>query len=107
MGIILGDLRYSLQVVEKNVTKDEFGAENVSWKDKIRLRAGRKFVGGEKSIDNKEIFNSKRVVFTTLYRAAITEDDRIIFKDEKYLIKSITEIGYREGLQIEAELIND
>ena len=30
MGIILGDLRYSLQVVEKNVTKDEFGAENVS-----------------------------------------------------------------------------
>lgn len=105
--IILGDLRHSIQVIGKQVTKDEYGAENIVWSNKVKLRAGRKFVGGDKTLDNKEVFSSQRIVFTTLYRSVITEDDRIIYKDKKYLIKSIAEIGNREGLQIETELIND
>lgn len=104
--IIIGDLRHSIQVIGKQVTKDEFGAETVVWINKIKIRAGRKYLGGDRTIDGKEVFNSKRLVFTTFYRN-ITEDDRIIFDGKKYLIKSIVEIGFKEGLQIETELIND
>jgi len=105
--IILGDLRHSIQVISKAVAKDEYGAETVVWSNKIKLRAGRKYVSGDKTTSNKEIFNSQRLIFTTLYRKAIDEDDRIIFEDKRYLIKSIAEIGFKEGLQIDAELIND
>lgn len=105
--IVLGDLRHSIQVITKQVTKDEFGSETVLWVNKIKIRAGRKFVGGDKTLDKKEVFTSKRIIFTTLFRSTITEDDRIIFNSKKYNIQSITEIGYREGLQIDAELIND
>ena len=105
--MILGDLRHSIQVIGKQVTKDEYGAEKVIWIDKIKLRAARKFQGGEKTIEGKEVFNSKKIVFTTFYRNIISEDDRIIFEGKKYLIKSIVEIGFKEGLQIDTELIND
>lgn len=105
--MILGNLRFSIQVISKTVTKDEFGAETVTWSNSIKLRADKKFAGGDKTVDNKEVFNSHRIIFTTLYRTAISEDDRIIFKDKTYLINSISEIGFKEGLQIDTELIND
>lgn len=105
--MVLGDLRYSILVIGKTITKDEYGAESVVWSNKLQLRANRKFISGDRTLDNKEVFNSKRVIFTTHYRDVISEDDRIIFRDEKYLIKSISEIGFKEGLQIDAELIND
>lgn len=105
--LILGDLRHVIQVIGKTITKDEYGAETTTWTNKIRLRAGRKFIGGDKTIDNKEVFNSQRIVFTTLYRSIITENDRIEFNGKKYLINSITEIGFKEGLQIDTELINE
>lgn len=105
--MILGDLRYSIQFISKQVTKDEFGAETIIWTNGLKLRANRKFVGGDRTIDNKEVFNNQRIIFTTLYRTTVTEEDRIIFNSKKYLIKSIVEIGNKEGLQIDAELIND
>lgn len=73
----------------------------------MKIRAGRKYVGGDKTIDNKEVFNSQRIVFTTLYRKSIAENDRIEFNGKKYSINSIVEIGFKEGLQIDTELIND
>jgi len=105
--IIIGNLRYSIQVIKKSVTKDEFGAEVITWINGVKLRADYKFAGGDKTVDEKEIFNSKRLIFTTYYRNNISEEDRIIFEDKKYLIKSISQIGYKEGLQIDCELINN
>ena len=105
--LVLGELRHVIQVLGKTITKDEYGAETTVWANKIRLRAGRKFIGGDKTIDNKEVFNSQRIVFTTLYRKTINENDRIEFNGKKYAINSISEIGYKEGLQIDTELIND
>jgi len=105
--VIIGDLRHVIQVIGKTITKDEYGAETTVWANKIRLRAGRKYVGGDKTIDNKEVFNSQRIVFTTLYRNTITENDRIEFNGKKYSINSIVEIGFKEGLQIDTELINE
>jgi SPP1 family predicted phage head-tail adaptor len=105
--VIFGDLRHVIQVIGKTITKDEYGAETTVWTNKIRLKAGVKYAGGDRTIDNKEIFNSQRIIFTTLFRKTITENDRIEFRGKKYFIKSIVEIGFKEGLQIDTELIND
>lgn len=107
MVLVLGNLRYSIQVISKSVTKDEFGAEIVTWTNSFKLRAERKFAAGDKTLDNKEVFNSQRLVLTTFFRRGVSTDDRIIFQDKKYLIKSIVEIGFGEGMQIDCELIND
>ena len=104
--LVLGSLRYSIQILNKVSTKDEYGAETSYWNPLTTLRCNRKFVSGEQTIDGKEIFNSQHVVFTTLYRK-LTETNRIIFEGKKYLINSIAEIGFKEGLQITAELINE
>ena len=107
MAIVLGNLRYSIQVITKSITKDEYGAEKIVWSNKIKLRADRRFITGDKTIDNKEVFNSQRLVFTTLYRSNIIESDRIVFDGKTYSINSISELGYKEGLQIDVELINE
>ena len=104
--LIIGELRYSMQILNKVSTKDEYGAETSYWNHLTTLRCNRKFIGGDKTMDNKEIFNSQRVVFTTLYRK-LNESNRILFEGKKYTISSIAEIGYKEGLQIQAELINE
>lgn len=105
--MILGNLRYSIQVISKSVTKNEYGAEIVTWNNSFKLRVDYKNAGGTKTIDGKEVFNSQRLIFTTFFRYGISEDDRIIFQGKKYLIKSIVQIGYKEGMQIDTELIND
>lgn len=105
--MILGNLKYSIQVISKAVTKDEFGAETVTWNNSFKLRADRKFVSGDKTIDNKEVFNSEKLLFITHYRKGVTTEDRIVFNDKKYYIKSIAEIGTCDSMQIECELINN
>lgn len=105
--MIIGDLRHSISVLGKTIIKNEYGAETVNWVTKTTLRAGRKYIGGDKTVDNKEVFSSQRILFTTLYRSIITENDIILFQNKRYLIKSIAEIGFREGLQIDTELINE
>lgn len=107
MVLVLGNLRHTIQILTKSIAKDEYGAEIISWVNGLTLRADVKFVSGDKTIDDKEIFNSRRLVFTTHYRKNISEEDRILFEDKKYLIKSITKIGYKEGLIIDTELINN
>jgi len=104
--LILGDLRHSIQILNKVSVKDEYGAETSYWNPLTTLRCSRKFTAGDRTIDNKEIFNSQKVVFTTLYRR-LNESNRILFEGKKYTIGSIAEIGFKEGLQITAELINE
>lgn len=105
--IVTGNLRYSIQVIGKTVVKDIYGAETVTWTNKIKLRADRKFMGGDKTVEGKEIFNSQRLIFTTHYRKLVNEDDRIVFDGKTYLINSIVMVGFKEAMQIDCELIND
>ena len=107
MTLVIGNLRYSIQVISKQIIKDEYGAEIVTWTNSYKLRAERKFAGGDKTLDNKEVFNSQRLVFVTYFRRGVSTDDRIIFQDKKYIIKSIVEIGFGESMQIDCELINN
>lgn len=106
MAIIAGDLRQVIDIKRLSITKDAYGAVSETYTTVYTLRAAVKYQGGNRLIDNNEIFNSQTLVFTTYYRT-IENTDRIVFNSKKYKILFIAEIGYKEGLQITAEMINE
>lgn len=106
MAVIVGDLRYVINVKRLAKVKDEYGAVSESYATVYTLKAGVKNMSGTKAISNDEIFNTSTLQFTTWYRT-INDSDRIEYNSKKYKILSINEIGFKEGLTITAELINE
>ena len=106
MGIIAGELRHVVTITQLTTVRDAYGAVTESYSTLYTLRAGVKSLSGTKGIELKEIFTSQVLQFTMYYRE-ITETMRITYKSKAYRILNIEEIGYREGLKINAELIND
>ena len=107
MGIIIGDLRYTIVFKKLTATKDDYGAITESYSIYSSLRAGVKFVSGTKATDLSETFTSQVVQFTTHFRESVEPTMQIEFQSKKYRILSIAEIGFKEGLLITTELIND
>ena len=107
MGILVGDLRYKLEVIKPTLTKNSYGEAIETWSNLHTLRAARKYLGGSKGIDNSETFTSDTLEFTTHYRKDITPIMRIVFAGNTYTINNIQEIGFKDGLKITAEKINE
>ena len=101
-----GELRHSITVKALSSVRDAFGADSDEYVDYLFLRAAVKFNSGNRGINNEEIFNSSTIQFITYYRT-ITTDMIIEWRSKRYRILSIADIGYREGLTINKELINE
>lgn len=101
----IGSLRNQIQVQEPVITKDQYGASEESFETSMTIRAQVKYVSGNMS-DNKEIFHTQVVQFTTYFRD-IKPVYRIRFKEQNYRILFVEEIGQKEGLLITSELINE
>ena len=107
MALIIGELRYSVIFLALTSVKDAYGSTTETYTEHSVLRASVKKNVGTKTIDNKEVFNTSTVVFQTHYRDSIESTMRIAFSGGHYRILDITEIGFKEGLSITAELINE
>lgn len=101
-----GELRRNILIKRKSMVKDEFGGNKESWYNHLSLRANVKYITGGENIDGKEIFNNVKIQYTTYYRD-IKETDRILYNNKEYNILSINEIGFKAGLEIIADLINN
>lgn len=106
MGLNIGSMRNKIDVQELTIIKDEYGSAVESYYTKFTLRAQVKYISGNKAVDNDEIFTSQIVQFQTHFRE-IENTMRIIFKGRKYKINFIDEIGFKEGMIINCELINE
>lgn len=106
MALIPGDMRHTIKVIAITSIRDEYGAEVQSESTLYTLRAAIKYLGANKGIDLNEIFSSQSLQFSTYYRS-FDLTHLIEFKGKRYKITGIIEIGYREGLTINTELINE
>lgn len=102
--VILGNLRYPIQILSKSTTIDEYGAESITWNSVMSLKAGVTYGKGKKGVEDKEVFSHQLIIFQTHYRP-IQTNNRILFNGNKYLIEVIDVIGNYDGLNIHAELI--
>jgi len=107
MAIIAGNLRYKITFQQSVNTRGGYGNEKQGFSDFMTLRASVKYLNGSKGIDNNEIFTSYGIEFTTYYRNGIDAKMIILFDNKKFRINNISEIGYKEGLLISTELINE
>jgi len=107
MALITGDLRYSIKIMQLTTSKGTYGEAVESYTLLTTLRAAAKFLNGTKAIDNSETFTTQSIQFTTHYRPAVTALMRVEFEGKNYRILSLAEIGYKEGLIINTELINE
>lgn len=105
--MIAGNLRHIIEVLKPTKVKNEYGEDTTVYNTYMTLRAEKKEVRASKTTNNNEIFNSRTILFITYYRVNITEDLRIKFNNTLYKINSLKEIGYKEGLEIEVEKINE
>jgi len=103
----VSEFRYTITIQTPTNTKDDFGAEAISYTTLYTLKAAKKHIGGSKGVDANEVFTSNNLNFETHYRTGITEDCIILFNDYKYRINQIAEIGYKEGLSFTVEKINE
>ena len=101
-----GMLRDNIIVQRKTIIKDNYGSEQEIFTDYLYLKANADFKSGNKGINNEEIFSSKVIIFTTYFRDII-ETDLILYDGNEYKITFIAEIGYREGLAITTQLVNE
>jgi head-tail adaptor len=104
--MIAGNLRHIIVVQRLSIIKDAYGAPTETYNTTHTLKAELQSASGGKGVNNEEIFNSVQLNFITYYRD-ILESDRIIYKSKNYKILSIVEIGYKEGLRITVEKINE
>jgi SPP1 family predicted phage head-tail adaptor len=105
--MIPGELRYKITIQSLVVTKDAFGAAVETYSDLVTLRANVKLLSGNKDVENDEIFSPQTRQFITYFRSEITETCRVVYSGKSYRILSISEIGFKDSLQINAELINE
>lgn len=105
--MIIGDLRYKIEILNPVLVKDEYGAENTTWQVFATLRAGKKEISGTKLIDNQEYFNTNRIDWMIHYRRNINENMRVRINNKEYRILYIRELVYKDGLVLETELINN
>lgn len=106
MAIIAGDLRHIINVTRLYTITDDYGATVDSYNTVMTIRAAVKYLSGTKTINNDEIYNTQTLQLTTYHRD-ILDTDRIQFKNKNYKILFINEMGYREGMLITIELINE
>lgn len=106
MNLNFGNMRYVIEVQESITSKDQYGSQVEVFSTIYTLRAQIKYVSGNKGLNNEEIFTSQVVQFFTHYRD-INEKMIILFNDKKYKINFIEELGFKEGLSINCELINE
>ena len=102
----INEFRYDILIQEAVKTKDSYGAENVTYTALFTLKAAKKPAGGSKGIDSAEIFTSNNLIFEIHYRN-ITEDMIVVYEGNKYRINQIVEVGFRAGMQLFVEKINE
>lgn len=100
-------MRYTIELYTLTTVKDAYGAPTETWTKTLTMRAGMKPTGGSKVIENNEKFNSRLRQWSVYYRSSIVEKMRVKFAGEWYRILSIDPVGFKEGLIINTELIND
>lgn len=99
-----GKLDRRITIQEPVVSQDGYGEPIATrWSDVATVRAQVIPVSGREYFDAAAVRAEKTTRFRIRWRRGVTETQRIVYDGRNYNIRSIVEIGRREGLEIAAE----
>jgi head-tail adaptor len=100
-----GLLRHIITLRQPQDAASETGSGgNQTYTDFATVPAAVQYIGGNKAIQNYELFVSTIIQFQIQYRQDINEYFEIRFGNKLYGIDNIKEVGYKDSLIITAEL---
>ncbi|HLO60953.1 MAG TPA: phage head closure protein [Bacteroidales bacterium] len=99
------DLKYKITLQKPEYSASDYSTnQKVTFADYKNIRAGITWIGGNKSIQNYELFTSSVLQFKIRYRTDIDETFQIKFREREYTITSPFKIDPQGDLIITAEL---
>lgn len=102
-----GRLKEIITIQRSSITVDEYGANQLEWKDYITTRAAVQFDSGNRMNESNEIIFSYTKTFTIRVYHKVDEKDRIRWDGKYYRILSIEKDKDKQNLTIRTELINE
>lgn len=99
-----GKLDRRITIQEPVISQDDYGEPVVTgWADVATVWAQVVPVSGREYFDATAVRAEKTTRFRIRWRSGLTEAMRIVYDGRNYDIRSIVELGRREGLEIRAE----
>ena len=102
-----GLLTETIQIFEKELIVNEFGEETETWNLKYTTKARLIHNGGDRVIENSEVFFAHTKTFELRYYVPIGDYDRIVWENKKYRILNIEPNKAQMKLTVKTELIDD
>lgn len=100
-----GKMDRLIQIDKLVSTRDTFGAEVPQWQKLCSVWCEVVSERGQEKLESAQEVARDNLLFRIRYRTDVKRSYRIQYNREFYDIKSITEIGRRDGLEIFAEAI--
>lgn len=97
-----GNLRHEIKIQRKAETKQPSGSVSNTWTNFATVHAEIVTASADEFLTGFGEAEAGNVVFRIRWRDGITTNDRIIHAGKAHNIKAITEIGWRDGLEIKA-----
>lgn len=102
-----GELTEFITIQRPEVIRNEYGANDIEWRDSITTRARVIQKSGNRSDENNEIVYNYTTTFVIRWYHNIKEDMRVVWNNRKYVIHSVYKEVYKQSVTIVAELINE
>lgn len=99
----IGNLDRRITIQEKVITTNDYGEEVVTWTDTTTVWASIKYKSGNERTSAEQLVAMNMVVFQVRYLSWLTEEHRIVYRDDNYDILWISEIARKKYMDIQAE----
>lgn len=102
-----GSLKYLITIQEPITTRNEFGSQEVKWKDVVNTRAEVIYNRGNRQSDGLEVYYDYTPTFRIRYYHNINDYMRIKYEGKYYRILSVQKELLTQSVTIITELINE
>ncbi len=102
-----GLLTEEIEILAPQVSTNDFGEETTEWNSVYSTKARLVHTGGNRTIENDEIFYGYTKTFQIRYYVQVQEYYRILWNGKQYRILDIEPDKQQQQITIKTELVND
>lgn len=99
-----GDLDRKIIIQSATDAQDDYGAVTQTWATFATVWAKKRDIRGSEQFVAQQVNARIAATFTIYWLDGVTEEMRISYESQYWDIRSINEIGRREGLELYAEV---
>ena len=98
----MGKLNRIVELQRRSVTRDFLGGETVTWSKLETVWAQLKITGTSEDFENdaNRVVAARHAEVTVLWRADISERDRVVYQGLAWDIEGIEQIGFRRETKL-------